>query len=347
MGNISPKIWDDKKFKAIKTLLGKVLFLNALTRDQPLPGLLKVSYAGLADDLDQPEDVAAIRAAMDNLIDLELIQYDHEFRLLRVPKAPLYNAPGNHNVLRGWYRKWCTLPESPLRLEHVVSMAESMARLIDSAALEGDDRKAYGWQSTWDSTFGLARVPTSGRHLRLVSAELNDSQNGTRNRLLNSWQNRSRSDARSDEIRSPEQGSEIRDPLQTGERPELAVVNGSGTPPAAAAPGDVVQELWARQNVLRRQASPLAKNLPLTNKARDAVLDILKKYSREDCLHVLEVYAQEAIRKRKIDWFDGTTNWKERNFANALGKDVEVNTPREMKRAEKAFGEKPRKVDLS
>jgi hypothetical protein len=147
-------------------------------------------------------------------------------------------------------------------------------------------------------------------------------------------------------IRSPEQRSEIRDPKPPGERPALAVVSGSGAP-ASAPPADVVQELWERQNELRRQVSPFAKNLPLTKAARKAVLEILDEYSREDCLHVLEVYAHEAVRKKKLEHFNGDTNWKKRNFANALGRDVELSTPTKMDRAEKAFGEKPRKVDLS
>lgn len=73
---------------------------------------------------------------------------------------------------------------------------------------------------------------------------------------------------------------------------------------------------------MRREAIADARDLAATDSALKLVADrIAEGYTREDCLHVLGVYAADA--KASADqarWFNGETNWVAANFRRALGR---------------------------
>ena len=85
---------------------------------------------------------------------------------------------------------------------------------------------------------------------------------------------------------------------------------------------ELAAELWEIQDRLRADVMPLARTLLPIPSALALVMDRLSEgYSREDCIHVMETYADEAKKDPKQrQWFDGTTNWRPENFRRTLGR---------------------------
>ena len=73
---------------------------------------------------------------------------------------------------------------------------------------------------------------------------------------------------------------------------------------------------------MRREAVPSLRDLAATDGALKPVADRLAEgYTREDCMHVLEVYAADArTSPDQAKWFNGETNWVAANFRRALGR---------------------------
>lgn len=162
MGNIVPAMFDDARVRRLtkEGLLGWLYLLTG-PESQFLPGVLRASPTSiLAEGLRclTPDDG---QAAMAELAKSGLVQVDPVHRIIRIPNVPRHGPPGNGNVLRGWYRKWLTLPDCDLKLKHVDSIREPVDRHIAQANNRGDQRKAVHWREVWDDTFGLVRFTTS------------------------------------------------------------------------------------------------------------------------------------------------------------------------------------------
>ena len=85
---------------------------------------------------------------------------------------------------------------------------------------------------------------------------------------------------------------------------------------------ELAAELWEVQDRLRADVMPLARTLLPIPSALALVMDRLSEgYSREDCIHVMETFADEAKKDPKQrQWFNGETNWRPQNFRRALGR---------------------------
>jgi hypothetical protein len=146
---IDPRMWDDEKFVALDDD-AQLLWVYLITGPEAtasVPGLIVIGIAGLAEA--RRRSTHDIAAALDRLRISGMVQLDPTSRLIRVPKAPFYRAPGNANVVRGWYRRWTSLPDSPLKYDHL----ESFQGALEQAEVADSTRQAF------DATFGrdLAR----------------------------------------------------------------------------------------------------------------------------------------------------------------------------------------------
>lgn len=147
--SIDPRMWDDEKFVALDDS-ARLLWVYLITGPEAIngpPGLIVIGTAGLSEALRRStQDIAS---ALDRLRASGMVEVDPLHRLIRVPKAPLYRAPGNPNVVRGWYRRWTSLPNSQLKYAQLESMREALA-LVE---VSGSSREMF------EQTFGrdLAR----------------------------------------------------------------------------------------------------------------------------------------------------------------------------------------------
>ena len=132
--SIDPCMHDDEKFVQLDDA-AQALWTYLLTGPEAaagVPGLIIIGIAGLAEA--RRRSTQDIATALDRLRLAGMVEIDPLHRLIRVPKAPRYRAPGNANVVRGWYRRWTSLPNSQLKYAHVQSMREAitMADVADS-----------------------------------------------------------------------------------------------------------------------------------------------------------------------------------------------------------------------
>lgn len=83
----------------------------------------------------------------------------------------------------------------------------------------------------------------------------------------------------------------------------------------------IVSELWAKQEVLRKQLNPRCSGLKLTAKNAKRISDLLASgVSFAQASAVLDDIARECSQKREqLKWFNGETNWREDNFRRRLG----------------------------
>jgi len=82
------------------------------------------------------------------------------------------------------------------------------------------------------------------------------------------------------------------------------------------------QEIWDLQEQLRGMNIPGARPLRATTERLIRIAERLESgATREDCEHVLRVYALDAARgPEQARWFNGETNWRPENFDRALGR---------------------------
>ena len=164
-GVIDPRLWDDDKIPDLSDPAFRVwIFLLTSRHAMRLPGLVVISAAGIAEDMARPR--AYVSKALAELIKAQVCQLDERRRLIRVPRAPRYNPPGNGNVIKAWFSAWNLIPESALKYAHIESLKEVC-----------QDR-SENHRSAWKSTF--AKVSSN-----LLNGSGNGSSNHTPNRLPN------------------------------------------------------------------------------------------------------------------------------------------------------------------
>ena len=85
---------------------------------------------------------------------------------------------------------------------------------------------------------------------------------------------------------------------------------------------ELAAELWEIQDRLRADVMPLATTvLPIPSSLALVIDRLSDGYSRVDCIHVMETFADEAKKDPKQrQWFNGETNWRPQNFRRALGR---------------------------
>jgi hypothetical protein len=91
---------------------------------------------------------------------------------------------------------------------------------------------------------------------------------------------------------------------------------------------DPALRLWERQEELRRQINPAARGLKPSRERLARVRACLRRASFEECEHVLAVYADEARQRAErgdenaMQYFNGVTHWRDKNFDRALSKRI-------------------------
>lgn len=148
---LDPRLWDDEDFVKLSPKL-KIVWIYLLAGPEATrgcPGLLHMGVGALAEGLRQ--SAQDTHAQLEELQRLGWVSVDHTKRLICVPKAPHYRPAGNANVIKGWWRQWRDLPESPLKYEHVSALAEGLT-----------DKTAKTWEATFGTLSPRPGSPPSG-----------------------------------------------------------------------------------------------------------------------------------------------------------------------------------------
>lgn len=173
---INPLLWDDEWVASLDDF-DRTVWFAILTGPQVrnIPGLMIATAATLADFMRRPVD--AVAAALSRFALDGKIEQDERARVLRVIKAPRWAAehgePENQNVIKGWWRAWKELPESPVKRRHLSGLLDAFsmakARAVDAPiskqALESNTpenvraQRAASWDAAWDATFGTVPPP--------------------------------------------------------------------------------------------------------------------------------------------------------------------------------------------
>lgn len=152
MGFITPRMWDHPKFVSLPDPVTKLMWCWLLTTQQEIPGLILGGVGTIAEALRIAEPAA--RKSIGHLQLVEMAQIDAKNRIIRVPEAPEHNAPGNMNVLEGWWRRWQRqVPDSPLKYRHVESIKAVVDRLVREALVGKEPKKAERWEKSWADSF--------------------------------------------------------------------------------------------------------------------------------------------------------------------------------------------------
>jgi hypothetical protein len=139
---VDPKLWDDKKFRSLNPT-GRLAWLCILTGPMrnALPGLI-VGFSALTLADSMAFEVTECRCAIDDLLTRDMVQYDQDVRVLRIPNAPLYALCRNPNMLAGWFRLWNSVPDCALKFDHIGSLS-TCVNFSNESMVE-----------RWDRTFG-------------------------------------------------------------------------------------------------------------------------------------------------------------------------------------------------
>ncbi len=159
--------WRNREFRSLSRN-GRDLWLYLLTcpHQTKCPGLIPISRAVIADDLNWQSDEQRFSngcetsAALDELQEVGWVKYDEPGRVLLIPNAIHHNVPENANVVRGWYRDIVDIPDSPLATEWMLGAYAVVSSLPTSEKGAGQDRL-----ETFLSLFGDPR----GRNSETVS----------------------------------------------------------------------------------------------------------------------------------------------------------------------------------
>ncbi|KKL50543.1 hypothetical protein LCGC14_2304470, partial [marine sediment metagenome] len=110
-GVIDPTMWDEDEFVDLDRD-SQLLWLYLLTGPESAkscPGLIQIGAAALGEALRWTSEQSL--AALGSLKALGWLELDERKRLIRIPNAPRYRPPSNHNILKGWWRLWNEVPD--------------------------------------------------------------------------------------------------------------------------------------------------------------------------------------------------------------------------------------------
>lgn len=148
-------------------LLWLVLFTSPESK-RSVPGLWHGGIATMADAARMSSD--DVLRHLDKLIEHELVEYDQRMRMLRFCMLPdAGESPTNGNTIRGWWRKFQSMPDCAVRNAHV----PTLRWLMDQWAKENGKPCSSNHEDAWAETFGNAALvqvppPTKRRGQRLA-----------------------------------------------------------------------------------------------------------------------------------------------------------------------------------
>lgn len=318
---IDPRFWDDVSGQPPEA---KLFWAMLLTHPfgQLVPGLLRYGVVAFSDEHRLERDV--VLRAVAQLQRAGLVIYDDHIRLFRIPRATLYCQKAGPNSIKGWWRHWRTMPESPLKYDHV----ESLRR---ACTLRENSPIVRAWEATFGTVSGEAPKSalqgTPGFELPLF----NQPQRNPSETLPEHLRNPSGCDV----VRSTWNVDSSTDPIPEDLPDVRAAGNGtSSAKPAKRRNGkhavlerhrETALKLWGLQNELRRKAMPTARDLAAVDASLLMIAERLEEgYSAEDCEHALRWRALDAARNPDAaKYFNGVSNWRPENFRFALGQSLD------------------------
>lgn len=343
---VDPRMWDDDKFVALDDL-ARTVWMYLLTgpeATQSCPGLIILGTAGLAEAMRR--STLDIANALQRLERAGMVEVDAANRVIRVPKAPMYRAPGNANVVRGWHRRWTSIPSAELRERHVVALVEAWRQLDISdgtrQAIEqtfGRERRRRRQASAEtpqqdlfqqvqrtvveqdNDSDDIADVVSLDERRRDLSPGVSNDSQTIRDENHQSCRVPADRDAHEHQVdHGFPNGSRMVDqtPRQT---PSQDQDRRSGQPAHAhhrPSEDDIARELWAHQE---RHRADLG--LPPLAYRAGPVMAALRQYKPSQLQHALDVFHADACRvPEKAMYFNGTTNWSANALQHAVGMPV-------------------------
>jgi len=304
---VAVRLWTDAKFRSLSQD-AKLLWFYLLTGPQTsnIPGIVVGGQASIAEALQWLPERFAERFA--ELFHRGLCKADFEAGLVWLPNGPKHNPPANPNQVKAWLKVWDEVPECQLKHEvwHVLKpFMERFSQPLPEPFVEPlperyakpkaeAEAEVKAEESTAIAPPGTSSPPVQPP-LPLGAAREDQSKND-----------------------SP--------PKTSGSRRR-------GSPKAPSKPlphAEEVRGLWETQEQLRlelpgtRRLTPSASRLKRISERLTECMageGATLADAVEDCKHVLRVYAAEAKAKPdSAKWFNGETNWRQRNFEMALGR---------------------------
>lgn len=121
-----------------------------------LPGLWHGSIATMADASGMSPD--SVLASLTRLIERRMVENDQRLRVLRLTRLPdAGESPANGNAIRGWWKRFNSVPQCAVRDAHVPLIRWLMDEWcrVSRKVLSQDHAKA------WSETFGTMQIPES------------------------------------------------------------------------------------------------------------------------------------------------------------------------------------------
>ena len=156
---LGASLWDWEPWTDLRAqtrILWLALYTSAEAK-RHVPGLWQGGIPTMADAARMPPD--DVIAALDQLLERELVEYDQKLRVLRLcglPDAGEY--PSNGKVILGWWTKFNTVPPCPVRDAHVRTIAWIIDNGSRRAGTATDNHK-----EAWSQTFGTITIPPPRR----------------------------------------------------------------------------------------------------------------------------------------------------------------------------------------
>lgn len=152
---VGVQLWNWKPFRDLESLAARMVWLALYTTAEGkriLPGLWQGSVYALAEASSmRPDDVLV---GLDILIERGLVEYDQDNRLMRLTELPdAHERACNGRMIRGWWNRFQTLPDCPLRNAHI----RTLWWLLEQEPMTKDHHEA------WQSTFAAIIVPAVRR----------------------------------------------------------------------------------------------------------------------------------------------------------------------------------------
>jgi hypothetical protein len=170
---LGSSLWDWEPWTDLAAparILWLALYTSAEAK-RHVPGLWHGGIPTMADAARMaPDDVIA---ALDRLLERDLVEYDPKFRVLRLCELPdPGERPSNGKVILGWWTRFGTVPACPVRDSHV----KTLAWICHEGSKLSGKEFTPDHVTAWERTFGTIVVPQPRRR---GIRRLADSDTGT------------------------------------------------------------------------------------------------------------------------------------------------------------------------
>lgn len=177
---ISPKIWNDAKFRTLSDN-AKLVFFMLLTHPQTSAiGTLRAFPQGLAPEMGWSEE--AFRAAFNEAFHKGMVRSSEKDGLIWLPNFMKHNAPESPNVLKSWAGALDECPECSLKDEifhSVQGFAQSLSKAFAAAfsqafcpALPNQEQEQEQEEAPPVPPAGDGVYPDRGRATRFVPPQV-------------------------------------------------------------------------------------------------------------------------------------------------------------------------------